>query len=196
MRRAASCACRFRGSYGRCFGGRDFAKLRRLNALGCEDVGRRLLRSDRLGRHAREVLAEITEPALVDRMRAAIPAHLDAPGMTSAPDCVQIDFAITRGEDGAPHVRDQEPHASSRLAVDRAVALGVTLVDGPEHYAGGALFRALAAPLGHDEHLEVDPLGRGGLGPRGDKLLDDEHAPARRHRLAAAREDEIGRAHV
>jgi hypothetical protein len=55
---------------------------------------------DRLAKHAREILTEITEPALVDKMRAAIPAHLDTPGMTAAPDCVQIDFAITKGEDG------------------------------------------------------------------------------------------------
>ncbi len=55
---------------------------------------------DRLATHAREILGEITEPTLVDRMRAAIPPHLDTPGMTSAPDCVQIDFAITQNDDG------------------------------------------------------------------------------------------------
>jgi hypothetical protein len=55
---------------------------------------------DRLAASARGILAEITEPGLIAKMKAAIPKELDTPGMTAAPDCVQIDFAITRREDG------------------------------------------------------------------------------------------------
>lgn len=55
---------------------------------------------DRLARHAGEIVRQISEPALVEQMKRAIPAHLDAPGMDPLPNCVQVDFAVVRGEDG------------------------------------------------------------------------------------------------
>jgi len=55
---------------------------------------------DRLAVSARAILAEISEPSLIEKMKVAIPKELDAPGMTAAPDCVQIDFAITQDQDG------------------------------------------------------------------------------------------------
>ncbi len=55
---------------------------------------------DRLAKHAREVLQQALAPASVAAGRGAIPAELDTPGETDQPDCVQVDFAITRGPDG------------------------------------------------------------------------------------------------
>lgn len=55
---------------------------------------------DRLARHATEIVKQISEPALIEKMKRAIPPHLDVPGMDPLPNCVQVDFAITRGPDG------------------------------------------------------------------------------------------------
>jgi hypothetical protein len=56
---------------------------------------------DRLAKHAREILDQVLTPASIEAGKAAIPADLDAPGMTEVPDCVQIDFAIVEGPDGS-----------------------------------------------------------------------------------------------
>jgi aryl-alcohol dehydrogenase-like predicted oxidoreductase len=45
------------------------------------------------------------------------------------------------------------PEGTLDAAIDRAVALGVTLVDGAEHYAGGGLFRALSGALARHPQL-------------------------------------------
>jgi hypothetical protein len=55
---------------------------------------------DRLAVHARGILDAILEPGLVERMKAAIPPALDCPNMSAHPDCVQIDFAIVKNDDG------------------------------------------------------------------------------------------------
>jgi hypothetical protein len=55
---------------------------------------------DRLDRHAREILRQLAEPERTARMRAAVPPEYDAPGIDPLPTCVQVDFAIVRGEDG------------------------------------------------------------------------------------------------
>jgi hypothetical protein len=54
----------------------------------------------RLERAANEIVHQISSPALVEKMKRAIPPHLDVPGMDPLPNCVQVDFAVTRGEDG------------------------------------------------------------------------------------------------
>jgi hypothetical protein len=59
----------------------------------------RVLR-DRLEKSANEIVQQISNPALIAKMKAAIPAALDVPGMDPLPNCVQVDFAITRGPDG------------------------------------------------------------------------------------------------
>lgn len=56
---------------------------------------------DRLARDATEIVAQISNPDLIARMKRAIPAHLDVPRMDPLPNCVQVDFAITRDADGA-----------------------------------------------------------------------------------------------
>jgi hypothetical protein len=54
----------------------------------------------RLVRAADEIVQQISSPALVEKMKRAIPPHLDMPGMDALPNCVQVDFAVTRGPDG------------------------------------------------------------------------------------------------
>lgn len=55
---------------------------------------------DNLERSANEIVQQISNPALIARLKAAIPPALDVPGMDALPNCVQVDFAITRGADG------------------------------------------------------------------------------------------------
>ena len=55
---------------------------------------------DGLAKAANEIVAQISAPALIEKMKRAIPPHLDVPGMDALPNCLQVDFAITRGADG------------------------------------------------------------------------------------------------
>src|SRR5689334_7781678 len=55
---------------------------------------------DKLARSANEIVQQLSNPVLVERMKKAIPPHLDVPRMDALPNCVQVDFAITRGPDG------------------------------------------------------------------------------------------------
>jgi hypothetical protein len=55
---------------------------------------------DSLAKAANEIVAQISAPALIEKMKRAIPPHLDVPGMDALPNCTQVDFAITRGADG------------------------------------------------------------------------------------------------
>jgi hypothetical protein len=55
---------------------------------------------DKLARAANEIVEIISRPALIERMKRAIPPHLDVPRMDPLPSCAQVDFAIVRGEDG------------------------------------------------------------------------------------------------
>ncbi len=55
---------------------------------------------DNLADAARGIVAQITEPSLVARLKNAIPAHLDVPGMDALPNCVQVDFAVTQNAAG------------------------------------------------------------------------------------------------
>ncbi|MFO0555286.1 MAG: hypothetical protein U0271_43320 [Polyangiaceae bacterium] len=80
---------------------------------------------DRLASHAREVLDQVTAPALVDKMRSAIPAKYDTAGMDAQPNCVQIDFAITQNEDGSLDGRVVELQAFPSLYAMMTVKLEV-----------------------------------------------------------------------
>jgi hypothetical protein len=55
---------------------------------------------DRLARSANEIVQQLSNPTLIERMKRAIPPHLDVPRMDALPNCTQVDFAITRGPDG------------------------------------------------------------------------------------------------
>lgn len=54
----------------------------------------------KLERAANEIVEQISSPTLIEKMKRAIPPHLDVPRMDSLPNCTQVDFAITRGPDG------------------------------------------------------------------------------------------------
>jgi hypothetical protein len=43
---------------------------------------------------AREIVAQLSDPALIARMKRAIPARWDTPGMDSLPHFTQVDFAV------------------------------------------------------------------------------------------------------
>ncbi len=55
---------------------------------------------DGLARSAREIVEQISSPALIAQMKRAIPPDLDVPRMDALPNCAQVDFAIVRGPDG------------------------------------------------------------------------------------------------
>ncbi|MGK3993273.1 hypothetical protein [Sorangium sp. So ce1024] len=100
----------FRRAFNAAFGPSTYAEyLGRLERrLGCSIPFRvaetplflpAALRDD-LERSATEIVRRISSPALIARMKRAIPAHLDVPGMDALPNCAQVDFAIVRGPDG------------------------------------------------------------------------------------------------
>ena len=80
---------------------------------------------DRLATHAREILAEVTKPDVVARMKQAIPRDLDVPNMDAQPNCVQVDFAVTQNPDGSLDGRVVELQAFPSLYALMVVKLGV-----------------------------------------------------------------------
>ena len=46
------------------------------------------------------ICTQLSQPAVLEALKKAIPATVNAPGMDALPDCVQVDFALVRGEDG------------------------------------------------------------------------------------------------
>src|SRR5690349_16095710 len=54
----------------------------------------------KIERAATEIVTQISSPALIEKMKGAIPPRFNVPGMDHLPNCVQVDFAIVRGEDG------------------------------------------------------------------------------------------------
>ncbi len=54
----------------------------------------------RLERHAKEIAELAVSPAALDKTRGFVPSRFDTPGMDEQPTCLQVDFAITLGEDG------------------------------------------------------------------------------------------------
>ncbi|MFI5298871.1 MAG: hypothetical protein ACHREM_12305 [Polyangiales bacterium] len=58
---------------------------------------------NKLERYANEIVDQISQPAKIAEMKSAIPARYDVPGLeASGPTaaCLQVDFAIVRGDDG------------------------------------------------------------------------------------------------
>lgn len=54
----------------------------------------------RLAESARAILDEISKPALIAQMKRAVPPDLDVPRLDALANCLQVDFAITRDENG------------------------------------------------------------------------------------------------
>lgn len=55
---------------------------------------------DKLARYAEEIVAQLSEPELLARLKQVIPKQYDVPGMDPLPNCVQVDFAVIQGPDG------------------------------------------------------------------------------------------------
>jgi hypothetical protein len=51
-----------------------------------------------LGAAAREIVAQLSAPDLLARMKGAIPARWETPGMDALPSLAQVDFAVVRHE--------------------------------------------------------------------------------------------------
>lgn len=60
---------------------------------------------EKIASSAREVMAELSDPRLIEQMTSAIPAKWNVPGMDHLPHFAQVDFAITQEEDGTPGVK-------------------------------------------------------------------------------------------
>jgi hypothetical protein len=78
-----------------------------------------------LERSATEIVRQISNPALIDKMKRAIPPRLDVPGMDPLPNCAQVDFAIVRNEAGELEGRVVELQAFPSLYALMAVQLEV-----------------------------------------------------------------------
>src|SRR4051812_16956242 len=59
----------------------------------------RELRS-RLAKAAREIVEQISRPALIEQMKKAIPPNVDVPRCDALANCIQVDFAICKDDDG------------------------------------------------------------------------------------------------
>jgi hypothetical protein len=49
---------------------------------------------------ATAIVDQLSNPALIERMKAAIPERWNTPGMDALPNFTQVDFAVVRGENG------------------------------------------------------------------------------------------------
>lgn len=77
-----------------------------------------------LARSATEIVQQISRPEVIAKMKKAIPAHVDTPGMDHLPNCVQVDFAIVRGPTG-----ELEGHVVELQAFPSLYALMVAQTD-------------------------------------------------------------------
>lgn len=49
---------------------------------------------------ANAIVDQLSDPALIEKMKAAIPARWNTPGMDALPNLAQVDFAVVRAADG------------------------------------------------------------------------------------------------
>lgn len=54
----------------------------------------------RMTESANAIVDQLSDPALIERMKAAIPARWNTPGMDRLPNLTQVDFAVVRDADG------------------------------------------------------------------------------------------------
>lgn len=64
---------------------------------------------------AEAICTQLSAPSVLASLKKAIPAAVDTPNMDALPDCVQVDFALVRGEDGLVHGRLVELQAFPSL---------------------------------------------------------------------------------
>jgi hypothetical protein len=128
---------------------------------------------DDLATSAREIVAQISRPELVAKMKRAIPKELDVPGMDALPNCVQVDFAIVEKPGGGLEGKVVELQAFPSLyalMVVQAEAMGDALRKMPGLDHPYSIYFS-----GHDRVSFVAKLGRailGGEDPANVVLLD------------------------
>jgi hypothetical protein len=158
----------FRRAYNAAFGPDSYATYLRLieDKVGCA-IPFRVAETplfvpvpfkDKLERAATEIVEQISNPALIEKMKGAIPARFDVPGMDPLPNCVQVDFAITRGPDGELEGKVVELQAFPSL-----YALLVLQLDATEEFLRGipGLDRAWSIYFGDlDRERYIESLKR------------------------------------
>ena len=129
---------------------------------------------DELAQSSREIVAQLSEPALLENLKLAIPPELDVPGMDPLPNCVQVDFALTRDADGRVTGRVVELQAFPSLYALMALmsdAWARAMNDVPELQAEWSCF------VGMDREAAIDLMRRtivAGEDPREVVLVDLE----------------------
>lgn len=129
---------------------------------------------DELAQSSREIVAQLSEPALLENLKLAIPPELDVPGMDPLPNCVQVDFALTRDADGRVTGRVVELQAFPSLYALMALmsdAWARAMNDVPELQAEWSCF------VGMDRDAAIDLMRRtivAGEDPREVVLVDLE----------------------
>ena len=116
---------------------------------------------DTLARHATEIVGQLSEPNLLARLKQAIPDRYRVPGMDDLPNCVQVDFAVTRNADGSFDGRVVELQAFPSLYAlmsMMAEAWGETLNEREETRGEYGHF------IGMDRKAAVDLMARTILG--------------------------------
>jgi hypothetical protein len=56
---------------------------------------------ERLARYAREIVDQLCDPGLIARTSKAIPPELNVPGQDDLASCIQVDFAVSKDDQGA-----------------------------------------------------------------------------------------------
>jgi hypothetical protein len=131
---------------------------------------------ERLVGDAKDIVAQLSEPALLERLRQAIPARYHAPGMDPLPNCVQVDFALTERPGGGLEGKVVELQAFPSLYALMSVmtdAWGEVLNRMPGLEADWTCF------VGQERHAAVDLMARtilAGEDPREVALVDFEPA--------------------
>lgn len=101
-----------RASFNAAFGEERYAQLKRLLEAQVGPIPFRLAETPlfltpallaELVESAKAIVAQLSPPEVVARLKRAIPARYDVPGMDALPNTAQVDFALVRGEDGQLH---------------------------------------------------------------------------------------------
>ncbi len=120
---------------------------------------------ERLVRAAHEILAQISGPGTIARLRRFVPPEWDTPGMDSLPSLAQVDLAVTRAADGSlePKLIELQGFPSlSAFEVLQADAWSAALEGIPGLPGGG--FTPYFSGLTRDGFLDL--FGRTVLGGR------------------------------
>ncbi|HLL53083.1 MAG TPA: hypothetical protein VK447_06020, partial [Myxococcaceae bacterium] len=113
---------------------------------------------DTLARHSSEIVEQLSEPALLAKLKQVIPPHYNVPGMDPLPNCVQVDFALVEGPDGKMDGRVVELQAFPSLYALMAVMADAWAETMQEKVPG--LNEPFNQFIGLDKKAAVDLLAR------------------------------------